>query len=168
MEIKGEKSQAQHPSVHLYPVLSWSSSFLTHLTQVINPELLNKPIKTSQTYLKTVADFSRMLSWLPGYSWIRGRWVCLSYVISFLRVSATLEDKCTFCRGCEISVPPLQEHSIETPHGVVHATLHGAGATRRPAILTVHDVGQDSKCSLPAAPFTPLRSIYCLFLSPDR
>ncbi|TNM93644.1 protein NDRG2 [Takifugu flavidus] len=38
-----------------------------------------------------------------------------------------------------------QEHSIETPHGVVHATLHGAGATRRPAILTVHDVGQDSK-----------------------
>uniref|UniRef100_A0A674NHU5 Protein NDRG2 n=1 Tax=Takifugu rubripes TaxID=31033 RepID=A0A674NHU5_TAKRU len=38
-----------------------------------------------------------------------------------------------------------QEHSIETPHGVVHATLHGAGATRRPAILTLHDVGQDSK-----------------------
>lgn len=43
---------------------------------------------------------------------------------------------------------PLQEHNIETPHGVIHATLHGAGATRRPAILTVHDVGQDSKCCL--------------------
>uniref|UniRef100_H3C829 NDRG family member 2 n=1 Tax=Tetraodon nigroviridis TaxID=99883 RepID=H3C829_TETNG len=38
-----------------------------------------------------------------------------------------------------------QEHSIETPHGVVHVTLHGTGATRRPAILTVHDVGQESK-----------------------
>ncbi|CAF89266.1 unnamed protein product, partial [Tetraodon nigroviridis] len=39
---------------------------------------------------------------------------------------------------------PLQEHSIETPHGVVHVTLHGTGATRRPAILTVHDVGQET------------------------
>lgn len=45
---------------------------------------------------------------------------------------------------------PLQEHSIETPHGVVHVTLHGTGATRRPAILTVHDVGQESECSLSA------------------
>lgn len=45
---------------------------------------------------------------------------------------------------------PLQEHNIETPHGVVHVTLHGTGATRRPAILTVHDVGQESECLLAA------------------
>uniref|UniRef100_A0A673CGN6 NDRG family member 2 n=1 Tax=Sphaeramia orbicularis TaxID=375764 RepID=A0A673CGN6_9TELE len=38
-----------------------------------------------------------------------------------------------------------QEHSIETPHGVLHVTLHGARTTRRPAILTFHDVGLDSK-----------------------
>lgn len=50
------------------------------------------------------------------------------------------------CNNCF----PLQEHSIETPLGVVHVTLHGTGATRRPAILTVHDVGQESECSLAA------------------
>lgn len=38
-----------------------------------------------------------------------------------------------------------QEHSIETPHGVLHVTVHGAGNARRPAILTFHDVGMDSK-----------------------
>ncbi|XP_066506408.1 protein NDRG2 isoform X1 [Hoplias malabaricus] len=38
-----------------------------------------------------------------------------------------------------------QEHSIETPHGLLHVTLHGTGNTRRPAILTFHDVGMDSK-----------------------
>ncbi|XP_076144946.1 protein NDRG2 [Alosa pseudoharengus] len=38
-----------------------------------------------------------------------------------------------------------QEHSIETPHGMLHATLHGTGNTRRPAILTFHDVGLESK-----------------------
>ncbi|XP_030636625.1 protein NDRG2 [Chanos chanos] len=38
-----------------------------------------------------------------------------------------------------------QEHNIETPHGLVHVTLHGTGNTRRPAILTLHDVGLDSK-----------------------
>ncbi|CAL1591116.1 unnamed protein product [Knipowitschia caucasica] len=38
-----------------------------------------------------------------------------------------------------------QEHSIETPHGVLHVTLHGARSSRRPAILTCHDVGLDSK-----------------------
>ncbi|XP_010764425.1 protein NDRG2-like [Notothenia coriiceps] len=42
-----------------------------------------------------------------------------------------------------------QEHSIETPHGLLHVTLHGTRTTRRPAILTFHDAGLDSK-SLPA------------------
>uniref|UniRef100_A0A8C5DJ41 Protein NDRG2 n=1 Tax=Gouania willdenowi TaxID=441366 RepID=A0A8C5DJ41_GOUWI len=38
-----------------------------------------------------------------------------------------------------------QEHSVETPHGILHVTLHGSRTTRRPAILTFHDVGLDSK-----------------------
>uniref|UniRef100_A0A8B9JE03 NDRG family member 2 n=1 Tax=Astyanax mexicanus TaxID=7994 RepID=A0A8B9JE03_ASTMX len=38
-----------------------------------------------------------------------------------------------------------QEHSIETPHGLLHVTLHGTGNTRRPAILTFHDLGMESK-----------------------
>ncbi|XP_053533286.1 protein NDRG2 isoform X1 [Ictalurus punctatus] len=38
-----------------------------------------------------------------------------------------------------------QEYNIETPHGLLHVTLHGTGSTRRPAILTFHDVGMDSK-----------------------
>uniref|UniRef100_A0AAR2K9J3 Protein NDRG2 n=1 Tax=Pygocentrus nattereri TaxID=42514 RepID=A0AAR2K9J3_PYGNA len=38
-----------------------------------------------------------------------------------------------------------QEHSIETPHGLLHVTVHGTGNTRRPAILTFHDVGMESK-----------------------
>uniref|UniRef100_A0A8C5DFU9 Protein NDRG2 n=1 Tax=Gouania willdenowi TaxID=441366 RepID=A0A8C5DFU9_GOUWI len=39
----------------------------------------------------------------------------------------------------------FQEHSVETPHGILHVTLHGSRTTRRPAILTFHDVGLDSK-----------------------
>ncbi|KAK7171230.1 hypothetical protein R3I94_001232 [Phoxinus phoxinus] len=39
----------------------------------------------------------------------------------------------------------VQEHSVETPHGVLHVTVHGAGNARRPAILTIHDAGMDSK-----------------------
>ena len=42
----------------------------------------------------------------------------------------------------------LQEHSVETPHGVLHVTLHGTRTTRRPAILTFHDVGLDSESLL--------------------
>uniref|UniRef100_A0A3Q3AE11 NDRG family member 2 n=1 Tax=Kryptolebias marmoratus TaxID=37003 RepID=A0A3Q3AE11_KRYMA len=38
-----------------------------------------------------------------------------------------------------------KEHSVETSHGVLHVTLHGTRTTRRPAILTFHDVGLDSK-----------------------
>uniref|UniRef100_A0A3B1JYJ4 NDRG family member 2 n=1 Tax=Astyanax mexicanus TaxID=7994 RepID=A0A3B1JYJ4_ASTMX len=41
-----------------------------------------------------------------------------------------------------------QEHSIETPHGLLHVTLHGTGNTRRPAILTFHDLGMESTMSL--------------------
>uniref|UniRef100_A0A8C2A3M3 NDRG family member 2 n=1 Tax=Cyprinus carpio TaxID=7962 RepID=A0A8C2A3M3_CYPCA len=39
----------------------------------------------------------------------------------------------------------IKEHRVETPHGVLHVTVHGAGNARRPAILTFHDVGMDSK-----------------------
>uniref|UniRef100_A0A8C9TTA0 NDRG family member 2 n=1 Tax=Scleropages formosus TaxID=113540 RepID=A0A8C9TTA0_SCLFO len=41
--------------------------------------------------------------------------------------------------------PDSVKHSIETPHGLLHVTLHGTGNTRRPAILTYHDVGLESK-----------------------
>uniref|UniRef100_A0A8C1BZ05 NDRG family member 2 n=1 Tax=Cyprinus carpio carpio TaxID=630221 RepID=A0A8C1BZ05_CYPCA len=39
----------------------------------------------------------------------------------------------------------IKEHCVETSHGVLHVTVHGAGNVRRPAILTFHDVGMDSK-----------------------
>ncbi|MBN3295624.1 NDRG2 protein, partial [Amia calva] len=38
-----------------------------------------------------------------------------------------------------------QEHSIETPYGMLHVVLHGSGTSRRPAILTLHDVGLNYK-----------------------
>nr|XP_020443295.1 protein NDRG2 [Monopterus albus]XP_020443296.1 protein NDRG2 [Monopterus albus] len=38
-----------------------------------------------------------------------------------------------------------QEHNIETPNGVLHVIIHGSRTTRRPAILTLHDVGMESK-----------------------
>uniref|UniRef100_A0A665VHX8 Protein NDRG2 n=1 Tax=Echeneis naucrates TaxID=173247 RepID=A0A665VHX8_ECHNA len=41
---------------------------------------------------------------------------------------------------------PASEHSVETPHGVLHVTVHGTRTTRRPAILTFHDVGLESEC----------------------
>ncbi|TKS93141.1 Protein NDRG2 [Collichthys lucidus] len=53
-----------------------------------------------------------------------------------------------------------QEHSIETPHGVLHVTLHGTRTTRRPAILTFHDVGLDSKsCFSPLFKFEEMQEI---------
>ncbi|KAL1272047.1 hypothetical protein QQF64_031063 [Cirrhinus molitorella] len=50
-----------------------------------------------------------------------------------------------------------QEHRVETPHGVLHATVHGTGNARRPAILTFHDVGMET-CR-----FGPMDSaiVYC-------
>uniref|UniRef100_A0A3Q3EAF7 NDRG family member 2 n=1 Tax=Labrus bergylta TaxID=56723 RepID=A0A3Q3EAF7_9LABR len=53
-----------------------------------------------------------------------------------------------------------KEHSIETPHGVLHVTLHGTRTTRRPAILTFHDVGLDSKsCFSPLFKFEEMQEI---------
>lgn len=53
-----------------------------------------------------------------------------------------------------------QEHSIETPHGVLHVTLHGTRTTRRPAILTFHDAGLDSKsCFSPLFKFEEMQEI---------
>uniref|UniRef100_A0AAZ3QNW9 Protein NDRG2 n=1 Tax=Oncorhynchus tshawytscha TaxID=74940 RepID=A0AAZ3QNW9_ONCTS len=52
------------------------------------------------------------------------------------------------------------EHSIETPHGLLHVTLHGTSNTRRPAILTFHDVGLDSKsCFSPLFKFEEMQEI---------
>uniref|UniRef100_A0A671XGF3 NDRG family member 2 n=1 Tax=Sparus aurata TaxID=8175 RepID=A0A671XGF3_SPAAU len=60
----------------------------------------------------------------------------------------------TLCLCC------VQEHSIETPHGVLHVTLHGTRTTRRPAILTFHDVGLDSKsCFSPLFKFEEMQEI---------
>uniref|UniRef100_A0AAQ4R9L3 Protein NDRG2 n=1 Tax=Gasterosteus aculeatus aculeatus TaxID=481459 RepID=A0AAQ4R9L3_GASAC len=53
-----------------------------------------------------------------------------------------------------------QEHNIETPHGVLHVTLHGTRTTRRPAILTFHDVGLDNKsCFSPLFKFEEMQEI---------
>ncbi|KAF7654667.1 hypothetical protein LDENG_00066320 [Lucifuga dentata] len=53
-----------------------------------------------------------------------------------------------------------QEHNIETPHGVLHVTLHGNRTTRRPAILTLHDVGMDNKsCFSPLFKFEEMQEI---------
>uniref|UniRef100_A0A4W5NRK7 NDRG family member 2 n=1 Tax=Hucho hucho TaxID=62062 RepID=A0A4W5NRK7_9TELE len=53
-----------------------------------------------------------------------------------------------------------EEHSIETPHGLLHVTLHGTSNTRRPAILTFHDVGLDSKsCFSPLFKFEEMQEI---------
>uniref|UniRef100_A0A6Q2Z8V3 Protein NDRG2 n=1 Tax=Esox lucius TaxID=8010 RepID=A0A6Q2Z8V3_ESOLU len=55
---------------------------------------------------------------------------------------------------------PVKEHSIETPHGVLHVTLYGTSKTRRPAILTIHDVGLDSKsCFSPLFEFDEMQEI---------
>ncbi|XP_035280429.1 protein NDRG2 [Anguilla anguilla] len=47
--------------------------------------------------------------------------------------------------AAQILLDQGQEHSIETPHGLLHVTVHGTGNTRRPPILTFHDVGLEHK-----------------------
>uniref|UniRef100_A0A8C7WQ82 Protein NDRG2 n=1 Tax=Oryzias sinensis TaxID=183150 RepID=A0A8C7WQ82_9TELE len=54
----------------------------------------------------------------------------------------------------------MHEHTVETPHGVLHVTLHGSRTSRRPAILTFHDVGLDSKsCFDPLFKFEEMQEI---------
>uniref|UniRef100_A0A3B3QKD4 NDRG family member 2 n=1 Tax=Paramormyrops kingsleyae TaxID=1676925 RepID=A0A3B3QKD4_9TELE len=52
---------------------------------------------------------------------------------------------CVYLNGRDLPLLYSQVHTIETPHGDLHITLHGAVNTRRPAILTYHDVGMESK-----------------------
>lgn len=53
-----------------------------------------------------------------------------------------------------------QEHTIETPYGMIHVILHGTVNTRRPAILTIHDVGLNSKtCFSPLFKFDEMQEI---------
>ncbi|KAK6467757.1 protein NDRG2-like [Huso huso] len=53
-----------------------------------------------------------------------------------------------------------QEHSIETPYGLVHVTIHGSPKTRRPAIVTYHDVGLNHKsCFGPLFRFEDMQEI---------
>uniref|UniRef100_A0A3Q3JAL4 Uncharacterized protein n=1 Tax=Monopterus albus TaxID=43700 RepID=A0A3Q3JAL4_MONAL len=54
---------------------------------------------------------------------------------------AMTEDKPLLRGQSDIS----KEHNIETPNGVLHVIIHGSRTTRRPAILTLHDVGMESK-----------------------
>lgn len=35
----------------------------------------------------------------------------------------------------------LQEHDVETAHGVLHVTMRGVARGNRPTILTYHDIG---------------------------
>ncbi|KAL0970091.1 hypothetical protein UPYG_G00237040 [Umbra pygmaea] len=59
-----------------------------------------------------------------------------------------------------ILLDQAQKHSIETPHGVLHVTLYGTSNTRRPAILTIHDVGMNSKsCFSPLFEFDEMQEI---------
>ncbi|MBN3282222.1 NDRG2 protein, partial [Polyodon spathula] len=52
------------------------------------------------------------------------------------------------------------EHSIETPYGLVHVTIHGSPKTRRPAIVTYHDVGLNHKsCFGPLFRFEDMQEI---------
>ncbi|MGH0155507.1 UNVERIFIED_CONTAM: hypothetical protein FKN15_029902 [Acipenser sinensis] len=53
-----------------------------------------------------------------------------------------------------------QEHSIETPYGLVHVTIHGSPKPRRPAIVTYHDVGLNHKsCFGPLFRFEDMQEI---------
>ncbi|RXM32915.1 Protein NDRG2, partial [Acipenser ruthenus] len=62
--------------------------------------------------------------------------------------------------NAQVSSFPPQEHSIETPYGLVHVTIHGSPKTRRPAIVTYHDVGLNHKsCFGPLFRFEDMQEI---------
>uniref|UniRef100_A0A671MQM4 NDRG family member 2 n=1 Tax=Sinocyclocheilus anshuiensis TaxID=1608454 RepID=A0A671MQM4_9TELE len=73
----------------------------------------------------------------PDHSWLRPEH-------THTHTAATSEQTCSFI-GCDCMKKQHYEHRVETPLGVLHVMVHGAGNVRRPAILTFHDVGMDSK-----------------------
>ncbi|XP_041095521.1 protein NDRG2-like [Polyodon spathula] len=53
-----------------------------------------------------------------------------------------------------------QEHTIETPYGLVHVTIQGSPKNLRPAIVTYHDVGLNHKsCFGPLFRFEDMQEI---------
>lgn len=52
---------------------------------------------------------------------------------------------CVFVCVCVMMVDAfrlfIQEHDVETAHGVLHVTMRGVAKGNRPTILTYHDVG---------------------------
>lgn len=79
-------------------------------------------------------------------------WICI-VVSAQCKYSVDVQWVCVY-----LSDLPLlysQVHTIETPHGDLHITLHGSVNTRRPAILTYHDVGMESEYSPAVSAYTP-------------